>query len=667
MNFPDANRASSIAIVRKEIRRLCGFAGFLQESRSTFGDAGAIAEAMGRTLSHRGPDDAGVWCDNESGIALAHRRLAVIDLSPAGHQPMFSPDRRYVIAFNGEIYNHLALRKELGDLPWRGHSDTETLLACFDAWGVETTLQRAVGMFAFALWDRTSRALFLARDRMGEKPLYYGWQGAVFVFGSELKALKAHPAFDGEIDREALTLFLRYNYIPTPYSIYKGISKLSPGSYLTLHPGRRDVARNVYWSARTVAEVGRREPFGGDEREARDELERCLRDSIAGQMLADVPLGAFLSGGIDSSTVVALMQTQSSQRVKTFTVGFHEQNYNEADRAKAVAQHLGCEHTELYVAPQEALAVIPKLPTLYDEPFGDVSQIPTFLISKLARRHVTVSLSGDGGDELFGGYSRYVWAPRLWRWLRNVRAPLRATLAGALTRLPPAAWDRVFHATSWLLPSGWQYANAGDKLHKLAEIMASSAPEQIYLGLVSSWKRPVDVVVNGNEPFTALTEDGRWAGLPDFTQRMMLLDTITYLPDDILTKLDRAAMSVSLETRVPMLDHRLVEFAWRLPLSFKIRNGQGKWLLRQVLHKYVPRNLIERPKTGFGVPIDAWLRGPLREWAESLLGQSRLQHDGFFNAALIRQKWAEHLSGKRSWQYQLWSVLMFQAWLGEQG
>ena len=570
---------------------MCGFSGFIDEVPSLpSSEWPAMLGRMGEAIVHRGPDDSGVWIDANAGIGLSHRRLSVLDLSPAGHQPMVSASGRYVIAFNGEIYNHLDLRRQSGDRGWRGHSDTETLLAGFELWGIEQTLQRAVGMFAIALWDRVGRSLTLARDRMGEKPLYYGWQGDTFLFGSELKALKAHPAFRGEIDRAALALMLRHNYIPAPYSIYKGIRKLPSGTYLNLPMGKREGEPVRYWSVREVAERGQAQPFAGSETEAIMALEAHVLESIGLQMVADVPLGAFLSGGVDSSTVVALMQALSSRPVKTFTIGFHEEGYDEAQHAKSVARHLGTEHTELYVMPKEAMNVIPRLPALYDEPFSDSSQIPTFLVSELARRHVTVSLSGDGGDELFGGYNRYFWATNIWRRVGWAPQPMRAALAWILTALPPSAWNGVFRGLARFLPGGWRYANPGDKLHKLAEILAVRTPEEIYLDLVSHWKQPAEVVRGAHEPPTVLTDPAQWAGLPDFEQRMMYLDQMTYLPENILTKVDRAAMGVSLETRVPFLDHRLVEFAWSLPLSKKIRHGQGKWLLRQVLYRHVPKD-----------------------------------------------------------------------------
>lgn len=648
---------------------MCGFAGCLAVDARD--EIETILNGMATAIAHRGPDDAGIWVDLQSGLALAHRRLAIVDLSTNGHQPMVSHSGRYVLVFNGEIYNHLVMRRELTGCHWRGHSDTETLLAGVDAWGLDTTLRRCVGMFALALWDRAERCIYLARDRLGEKPLYYGWVNGAFLFASELKSLHAWPGFSAEIDRDALALYMRHNYVPAPWSIYRGVWKLPPGTFLRVKScDRPSVGRGepiAYWSARTVAETGLAHPFVGDETEATNELERLLSQAIAGQQVADVPLGAFLSGGIDSSVVVALMQAQSSLAVKSFTIGFHEGEYNEAQHAKAVARHLGTDHTELYVTPRQAMDVIPLLPSLYDEPFADSSQIPTFLVSQLARRHVTVSLSGDGGDELFGGYNRYFWAMQLWRRLNRVPRPLRQRLAGVLTALTPTAWNRLFRIAGPLLPGRHRHANLGDKVHKLASLFSASQPEAIYQRLVSHWEDPASVVLGAQEPATGLSDPALWLDSPDLEQRMMYLDLITYLPDDILVKVDRAAMGVSLETRVPMLDHRLVEFAWRLPLDMKIRAGQGKWLLRQVLYRHVPRQLIERPKMGFGVPIDGWLRGPLKDWAAALLDETRLKQEGYFDPTLIRSKWEQHLAGQRNWAYHLWDVLMFQAWLEFQG
>jgi asparagine synthase (glutamine-hydrolysing) len=654
---------------------MCGLVGFLG-GITAHGQAGdeALLGRMADTIAHRGPDDAGYWSDTGNRIGLGHRRLSIVDLSPAGHQPMPSATGRYMLAFNGEIYNHLSLRQDLTDLAqapvWRGHSDTETLLAGFDAWGIQATVERAIGMFALAVWDRQTQTLTLARDRLGEKPLYYGWQGngrdAVFLFGSELKALRAHPSFENKINRGAVSLQLRHNYIPAPYSIYEGISKLHGGMLMKVSMQHREPDLVTYWSGSQTAEAGVADPFTGSPKQAVDELETLLKDAIRQQMMADVPLGAFLSGGVDSSTVVALMQAQSSRPVKTFTIGFNEAAYNEAEHAMAVAKHLGTDHTELYVTPEEALAVIPRLPTLYDEPFSDSSQLPTFLVSQLARQHVTVSLSGDAGDELFCGYNRYQMTAKLWNRLSAVPLPMRKLVASGLTSISPRSWNKVAAAVGGLLPQSARFANTGDKLHKGAGVLQSTSIDALYLSLVSHWTDPASMVIHGDEPPTLLKGNARaLAGLDD-VQRMMALDMLTYLPDDILAKVDRAAMGVSLETRVPFLDHRVVEFAWRLPAAMKLRNGQTKWALRQVLYRHVPQALIERPKMGFGVPIDDWLRGPLRDWAESLLDKSRLHNEGFFVPELVRIKWHEHLSGQRNWAYQLWDVLMFQAWLENQ-
>ena len=645
---------------------MCGLVGFLGGVAGEGSDK-ALLRRMSDPLIHRGPDDGGTWFDSEQQIGFGHRRLAIVDLSPAGHQPMVSASGRYVTAFNGEIYNHLGIRTELegiGQAPtWRGHSDTETLLAGIEAWGVEATLKKSIGMFAIALWDRKTHTLTLARDRMGEKPLYYGWQGSgnerVFLFGSELNALKAHPAFVTHIDRGALCLLLRHNYIPAPYSIYHGIAKLEPGCLLSLSLEQPEPKIWKYWDAIEAARAGVAQPFAGTADQAVDALEVLAKDAVRRQMMADVPLGAFLSGGIDSSTVVALMQAQSSRPVKTFTIGFSEEGYNEAVHAKAVAQHLGTEHTELYVTPQQAMEVIPRLPALYCEPFADSSQIPTFLVSQLAKQHVTVSLSGDAGDELFCGYNRYQITEQLWRKLALVPAPLRALAAKGITALSPTAWDSL----AGIIPGGGRYAALGDKLHKGAGVLASATVDELYLGMVSHQRNPVDWVIGGQEPPTYLTGLRPELGGLNVVERMMALDAISYLPDDILVKVDRAGMAVSLESRVPFLDHRVVEFAWSLPLTYKLREGQTKWPLRQVLYRHVPRALIDRPKMGFGVPLHDWLRGPLREWAEELLDEARLAKEGYFHPAPIRKIWAEHLSGKRNWMAQLWNVLMFQAWL----
>src|SRR5215204_3700862 len=644
---------------------MCGITGFWQEAIESELELLALARRMAAQMEYRGPDDADEWVDAACGLGLGFRRLAIVDLSPTGRQPMQSASGRYVIVFNGEVYNFAAVRAELEKKGYRfrGGSDTEVLLFAIEEWGLPQAIQRFVGMFGLALWDRQERTLHLVRDRLGIKPLYYGWQGGTFLFGSELKALAAHPDFRAEIDRDALALYMRHGYVPAPYAIYGGIQKLPPGTILTLR-SQDDVEATPqpFWSARDVAESGLAHPFTGSESEAVAALDALLRDSVALRMIADVPLGAFLSGGIDSSTVVALMQAQSARPVKTFTIGFHEAGYDEAAHASAVATHLGTDHTSLYVTPEEAQTVIPRLPTMFDEPFADSSQIPTFLVSQLARRHVTVSLSGDGGDELFGGYNRYFWGRSIWRRIGWAPSSARALGSRALTALSPEAWDRQFARLDPLLPAGLRQRTPGDKLHKLAGVLVAENPEELYRGLVSQWKRPEEVVLGAHEPLTAISDRSHWAALPDFTQRMMFLDLISYLPDDILTKVDRASMAVSLEARVPLIDHRVVAFAASIPLSMKIRDGQGKWLLRQVLDRYVPRELIERPKMGFGVPIDAWLRGPLREWAEELLDARRLQAEGFLHPDPIRQKWQEHLSGTRNWQHPLWTVLQFQAW-----
>jgi asparagine synthase (glutamine-hydrolysing) len=647
---------------------VCGITGFWNTSIEVSADKlQTIVRQMSDTMLHRGPDSGGVWVDEATGIALGHRRLAIVDLSPEGHQPMVSVDGRYVIVFNGEIYNFPELRHKLEQLGhnFRGHSDTEIMLASFSEWGLERSIQSFNGMFAFALWDRQERVFHLGRDRLGEKPLYYGWVGNTLLFTSELKALKVHPAFHAEIDRNALTIFLRHGYIPAPYSIYKGIYKLPPATLLTWNGTDTHPAPVPYWSVREAAESGVAQPFTGSEQEAIEQMESLLRDAVAMRMVADVPLGAFLSGGIDSSIVVALMQAQSNQPVKTFSIGFYEDEYNEAQYAKAVAQHLKTDHTELYITAAEALTVIPKLPSLYDEPFSDQSQVPTFLVSQLARRHVTVSLSGDGGDEVFGGYSRYFLGRSIWQKFGWIPKSLRITTARALTSVSPEAWDWALSNFSALLPDNLRQFALGYKVHLLADILKVSDPEIMYMGLVSHWKHPEEIVIDGFEQPTHLSDRQGWAKVPSFIESMMYLDTVTYLPDDILVKLDRASMGVSLEGRIPLLDHRVVELAWQMPFSMKIRNNQGKWLLRQVLDKYVPKHLIDRPKMGFGVPIDSWLRGPLRDWAEALLDEKRLQREGFFNPEPIRQKWAEHIAGDRNWQFCLWNVLMFQAWLEE--
>ncbi len=623
---------------------MCGLAGFVAHRGGRGNDTmKAIVSNMADTLERRGPDDRGVWADERFGLALGHRRLAVVDLSATGHQPMVSASGRYVMVFNGEIYNHLVLRDALGELSWRGRSDTETLLAAITVWGLKATLEKVVGMFALALWDSEIGELCLARDRMGEKPLYYGWQGGTFLFGSELKALRRHPEFAGEIDRAAVSLLLRHGYIPAPYSIYKGIRKLMPGTILrlsaTANPGT-EPEQEPYWSLGAVVAKGRDNPFRGDERDAVAQLEGILSEAIGLQMIADVPLGAFLSGGIDSSTVVALMQAQSSRPVRTFTIGFEEQAYNEAKHAERVARHLGTDHTELYLSPGDLMDVIPRLTSMFDEPFGDSSAIPTFLVSRLARQHVTVALSGDGGDELFCGYTRYPRVVRQWKMANRVPAPWRRTIGCLLEHLSPDTRRGT----------------------AITEALRAATDTEFYRVMTSQWQRPSDIVKSSTEPhLPALLEA---ADVTDGSfERMMFLDSLTYLPDDILTKVDRVAMATSLETRVPLLDHRVVEFAWSLPQDTKIRDGEAKWVLRRVLEKYLPRTLSERPKMGFGVPIDSWLRGPLRDWAEDLLDEQRLTQQGFFQPGVIRTAWQDHLTNRADLRDALWPVLMFQTWL----
>jgi len=654
---------------------MCGIAGLFTASSLSVVDIKTIAQKMAQKLIHRGPDDGGVWADNYSGIALAHRRLAILDLTEAGHQPMPSPCGRYKVVFNGEIYNHLEIRKKLQTertskaIRWKGHSDTETLLAAVSAWGLEKSLKEFVGMFAFALWDKHEKSLHLARDRIGEKPLYYGLHKGTLIFGSELKALRAYPGFQGEVDRDVLRLYLQRNFVPTPFSIYQGIFKLPPGSLLKVTAA--DVARQQlpeavsYWSLSQVALTGQNNLFQGGEDDAVLELERLLKQSISNQMIADVPLGAFLSGGIDSSTVVALMQSQSAKPIRTFTIGFSESDYDESKHAKAVAKHIGTEHTELFVTPTQARDVIPQLATLYDEPFADVSQIPTFLVSELARQDVTVCLSGDGGDELFGGYNRHVNGPALWRKLGWLPSGMRGGLSKLLTAVPPSRWDSIVNHTSAVLPRSWRYSSSGDKIHKFAGMLSAGSPDEIYDRLISQWQISEQIVSGSFQRHSAIQKSVCPAELADLEHRMMFMDTTTYLPDDILVKVDRAAMGVSLETRVPMLDHRVVEFAWSLTLEMKIKGNEGKWLLRKLLDRHVPRSLIERPKVGFGVPIDSWLRGPLKAWAEELLDSSKLIQQGFFDHTLIELMWQEHLQGKRNWSHQLWGVLMFQSWFSK--
>lgn len=683
---------------------MCGITGFWETPNRSEGELNETARKMANAIVHRGPDKSGVWSDPHAGIALGHQRLSILDLSSSGHQPMTSTSGRFVIVFNGEIYNHLDLRAELdnsssssvhsGDtcakLKWRGHSDTETLLAGFECWGVATTLAKTVGMFSIVLWDAQQRTLHLARDRFGEKPLYYGWSGSrtrnAFVFGSELKALRAFPSFVNSVCREALAQYMRFMYVPAPRSIHKGIYKLEPGCLISIKgaaplgpPSQPLHSPAVYesltlirwWTFANVVKFGMHNPIT-NQLDAIKELEQRLSVAVKLQSQADVPLGAFLSGGMDSSAIVALMQQQATNPVKTFTVGFEESEFDESPYARSVAKHLGTDHTELFVTATEAQEVIAKLPVIYDEPFADSSQIPTFLVCYTARKHVKVALSGDAGDELFGGYNRYFWGPRIWAKLGWLPYPVRQILGVAISAIPLTAWNALSFPINALLPDGRGIVNAGDKAYKLAARLSGvRGLDDLYKSLVSEWQDPAQVVRGSNsclvlEPNSlldgVLPHDGL-AGEVNSPLRMMYRDSMTYLPDDILCKVDRAAMASSLETRVPFLDHRVVELAWQLPLGMKIIDGQGKWPLRQLLYKHVPRHLIERPKAGFGIPVGQWLRGSLRPWAEDLLDENRLSSEGYFYPAPIRKKWSEHLSGRRDHTASIWAVLMFQAWL----
>ena len=636
---------------------MCGISGFITKN-SFLADEVSFLRKMTDTLYHRGPDDFGVWHDEQNGVGLGQRRLSIIDLSPLGHQPMHSACGRYVIVFNGEIYNYreLKISLETKGHQFVGHSDTEVMLALVTEHGIEKALSMMSGMFAFALWDKAEKILHLARDRIGEKPLYYGLVNDTFVFGSELKALRAYPNFQNEIDKNSVSLLLQYGYIPAPKTIHKNIHKLTPGTYLTIPADNitNFSSPKIYWSAVACARDGLKNPLNLNDDQAIQHLDNLLHHTIKNCMVSDVPIGAFLSGGIDSSVVAALMQANSDRPIKTFTIGFNEAGYNEAVYADAVAKHLKTDHTELYVDAAHALSLIPRLSSIYDEPFADSSAIPTFLVSQLTKQHVTVCLSGDGGDEVFGGYNRYLLGKNLWKKISLFPYPMRLAIKKMLLSVSPAKWDKVLAILRKPL--------IGDKIHKLGSALAIKSPELLYQRLVSQWPNAAiamkgfDVSQNPDEVLLDKQQE------MDFIENMMMTDTITYLPDDIMVKVDRAGMAVSLESRAPYLDHQLIEFMWRLPLHMKIRNGETKWLLRRVLEKHVPKHLFDRPKMGFGVPIDSWLRGPLKNWAGDLLNQSTLEQQGFFNTTPILEKWNQHLSGNYNWQYQLWPVLMFQSW-----
>ena len=630
---------------------MCGLSGFLDSNLGRDGEA--VLHAMGNRLAHRGPDDSGVWLDGEAGIGFSHRRLAIVDLSAAGHQPMRSVRGRFTLVWNGEIYNHQALRRVLeseGEAPhWRGHSDTETLLACFESWGVVETLKQAVGMFAIALWDAEEKKLLLARDRLGEKPLYYGWSKDAFLFGSELKALKAHPRFTADINRWALGDLLRRQYIGGPASIYQGIAKLQPGAVLTVSLTEREPVITPFWSVAEAASIGKATPFSGSDLEAVDALEMLLSDSISLQMMADVPVGAFLSGGIDSSVIVALMQKQATRPIRTFTIGFEEDAFNEAPFAAEVARHIGTDHTEMQISSRDALDVIPLLPTLYDEPLADISQVPTYLVSKLARSQVTVSLSGDAGDELFGGYNTYGMAEKFFALNKALPLPLRKMLGFGMNTVAPIAGLTGQSALA-------------RRMRLAAGVVSASTPQAMVERLLGHWSGQSVPVLGVDGEAGSTPEAFETLPLSDI-ERMIARDMTAYLPDDILAKVDRASMGVSLESRVPMLDHRLVEFALTLPMHLRRREGVGKWILREVLYRHVPRAMVERPKKGFGVPLAAWLRGPLRDWASDLLDPVALRRDGLFDDRAISEAWSDHVTGRRDRHNDLWPVLVATQWL----
>ncbi len=634
---------------------MCGILGVWAKNLS---DISNIRE-MRRQIEYRGPDSSGEFFDENNGLVLSHVRLSILDLTSAGSQPMVSNCGNYILIFNGEIYNHLKLReiiKENGfDYKWNGSSDTETLLVCIKFWGIEKTLSKISGMFAFAFWDKSNKKLFLARDRIGEKPLFYGKIDGAFVFASELKALCAHPRWRGDIDRDALAQYIRHGYIHDPHCIYKNFYKLSPGYFIEIDD--KEVARiSQYWSLKKSIPQNRKDvPYP----QFLEELEHKITLSLQEQSRADVPLGAFLSGGIDSSLLVALMQKNSSKNIKTFTIGYESENYNEANHARKVAKYLGTEHVDLLVNADDALSVIPDLPKIWDEPFADSSQIPTLLVSKLARESVKVAISGDGGDEIFCGYNRYKIGYGIYRSTKYLPSWMVSRFSKKLQSFKSGKIERLVSK----FPQKYRYKVLSDRLVKLGHVLEHTQDIDYYKSLVSVYPNPQEIVRDCKEKESLLANSDKWPNLSDFREMMMYLDTMTYLPGDILTKTDRASMSVGLELRAPFLSHEIIEYAWQMPLSYKLQRGQTKAPLRDILYTIVPKEIVDRPKMGFGVPIEDWLNGPLRDWVEDLLDYDRLENEGFFHAKQVRKMWEHQLSGERRWHHQIWALLMFQSWL----
>jgi asparagine synthase (glutamine-hydrolysing) len=639
---------------------MCGFAGVLSKKNDV---TYAQLSRMKQAIFHRGPDSSGVWVSENNSIGFCHNRLSIIDISDAGAQPMHSHSNRFVLSYNGEIYNHLDLRRELlkinPNIQFESNSDTETLLCGFEQWGIEKTISKAVGMFAFSVWDFVDNVLYLGRDRMGEKPLYYGWQGDYFFFGSELKSLKSHPNFISEVDTIALSMYFRYSYVPAPHSIYKNIRKLIPGTIVKIDI-LGEMNTLIYWDLNKVAKKGADNPYLGGAQDAIHELDQRLNETIACQQISDVPIGAFLSGGIDSTLISAIMQSQSQSKINTFTIGFNESKYNEANYASDIARHLNTNHHELFLSADDIVSAVPLMSKIFDEPFADSSQLPTYFVSKLARQSVSVALSGDAGDEIFGGYNRYSQASKFLK----LPSFTRNFLGKAMSQFSPTQVDAIYDTIEFLLPRSIRTSNAGNHYNKIITILKQNTDWDLYQSLVSIC----------NSPESILNNKVKESGINNFTEKlfendfqienkMMQSDSLTYLVDDILCKVDRSSMAVSLESRVPFLDHRIVEFSWTLPLSMKIRDGQGKWILRQLLNKYVPNRLIERPKMGFGLPLDIWLRGPLREYAEAILGDKDIGE--FLDSSIVNKIWLEHLSGKKNHQHILWNILMFQSWKKE--